>query len=76
MARTSAEIQADLTLLYAARTAAATGQSYTLDTGQGRQSVTRANLTEINRAIQQLEADLEEITLGPSPGLNFQRGFE
>ena len=76
MARTSAEIQADLALLYSARTAAATNQSYTLDTGQGRQSVTRGNLSEINRAIQQLEADLEELTLGPAPGLNFQRDLE
>lgn len=76
MARTSAEIQADLTILYSARTAAAMGQSYTLDTGQGRQSVTRANLTEINRAIQQLEAELQEAELGANPGLNFQRDLE
>jgi hypothetical protein len=58
--RTSAQIQTELTLAYAARTAALLGQEYTLDTGQGRQSVTRANLTEINRTIQELEAELAE----------------
>ena len=75
MARSATDIQADLTLLYAARTAAAIGQSYTLDTGQGRQTVTRANLTEINRTIQSLEAELDEATNGANPDVSFERGI-
>ena len=58
--RTVAAIQADLTACYAARLAVLKNQSYQLDTGQSRQTVTRANLTEINRLIDSLKAELEE----------------
>lgn len=58
--RTSAQVRADLTEAYAARLAALTGQSYSVNTGQGTQSVTRPNLTEINKTISLLEAELEE----------------
>ena len=61
--RTSAQVQADLTAAYAARLAAMSGQSYSVNTGQGSQSVTRANLTEINKTISLLEAELEEVLL-------------
>lgn len=33
-------------------------QSYSLDTGQTRQVVTRANLTEMRNAVAQLESDI------------------
>ena len=59
--RTSAQVQADLTAAYAARLAAMSGQSYSVNTGQGSQSVTRANLTELNKTINLLEAELEEV---------------
>ena len=71
--RDATAIQADLTAAYSARTAALLGQSYSLDTGQGRQTVTRANLTEINRTIQSLEAELDEATNGANPGVSFDR---
>lgn len=58
--RTSAEVRIDLTAAYAARTAALSGQSYSINSGQGSQSVTRANLTEINKTISLLQAELEE----------------
>ncbi len=73
MARAVAEIQADLDAAYAARRAALLGQSYTLDTGQGRQTVTRANLTEINRTIQTLETEMAEAVDGANPGIAFER---
>ena len=73
MARTAAEIQTDLDAAYAARRAALLGQSYALDTGQGRQTVTRANLTEINRTIQALETELSEVVDGANPGIEFER---
>ena len=73
MARTAAQIQTVLDAFYAAQLALATHQSYSLDTGQGRQTVTRANLTEINRTIQALETELSEIVDGANPGIEFER---
>lgn len=73
MARTTAAVQADLDAFYAARRAVALGQAYQLDTGQGRQAVTRANLTEINRTIQALEVELSELVDGANPGIAFER---
>ncbi len=72
MARTAAAIQADLDAFYAARRAVALGQAYQLDTGQGRQQVTRANLTEINRTIADLEAELADVS-GAVTHLSFER---
>ena len=74
MARSVAEIQADLTAAYASRTAAMSAQSYTLDTGQGRQTVERASLSDINKTIRELTQELEDAT---EPGIlagNFDRG--
>jgi len=73
MARTTAEIQTDLDAAYAARRVAMNAQSMQLDTGQGRQTVTRANLTEINRTIQALEAEMAELVDGANPGITFER---
>jgi len=58
--RTSTEIRADLVIVRAARIKAVEAQNYSLNTGQSTQSVTRANLTEINKTISALEAELEE----------------
>lgn len=58
--RTSTEIKADLDEARAARITALKGQSYTLDTGQGRQTVTRADLRAIGETIRELEAEYEE----------------
>jgi hypothetical protein len=38
-------------------------QSYSLDTGQTRQVVTRANLTEIRNVIAQLESDIATLQM-------------
>ena len=38
-------------------------QSYSLDTGQTRQVVTKANLTEIRNVIGQLESDLSTLQM-------------
>lgn len=72
MARTTAQIQADLDTAYAARRAALLGQSYTLDTGQGRQTVTRADLRAIENTIAILEAELAD-TSDPNPAITFER---
>lgn len=57
MARSVTDIQIDLDAAYAARREAMK-PGYSLDTGQGRQSVTPANLAEINRTIKFLESEL------------------
>lgn len=57
--RTITEIQVELEEVREARRVALKGQSYTLDTGQGRQTVTRADLRALNETIQLLEAELE-----------------
>ena len=56
--RSTTDIQTDLDAVRAARIKAITAQSYTLDSGQTRQGVVRANLTEINKTIRQLESEL------------------
>jgi hypothetical protein len=60
MPRTAAQLQTTLNAYYAAQTALASAQSYTMDTGQGRLSLTRANLPDINRTIADLEAELAQ----------------
>jgi len=74
MARSVTDIQTDLTAFYAARQAIASGQSYSLDTGQGRVTMTRANLTEINRTITDLEAELDEANGGGVSFITLERG--
>jgi hypothetical protein len=64
MARSAAQIQIVLDAYYAAQLGLATHQSYSLDTGQGRQTVTRADLPSINATIAQLEAEIEQLTSG------------
>lgn len=75
MARTVSEIQSDLTAARAALTSAMSAQSYTLDTGQGKQTVTRANIKELRAYLRDLEQELEDTT---EPGIlagNFDRGM-
>lgn len=64
--RAIADIEADLVAARAARATALSAQSYSLDTGQGKQQVQRANLSEINRTIALLEQELEDAS---SPGI-------
>lgn len=59
MSRTLAAIQADLDLAYAARAKALEAESYTLDSGQGRRSVTR-NLQNIEKTIRTLKDEYAE----------------
>lgn len=66
MARAVDEIQADLTAAYAARRAALQAQSYSVDSGQGRSSVNRAELEKIQKVVKALEFELEEATGGGS----------
>lgn len=58
--RTVAAVTADLTAAYAARLAAMKAQQMSLNTGQSTSSVTRANLTELNKTIDALKQELED----------------
>jgi hypothetical protein len=58
--RPSSEIKQDLDAAISARRTAMQAQSYSLDTGQGKQMVQRANLTEINKTIRELEAEYQD----------------
>lgn len=60
VARSATDIQADLDAAYAARRAAYKAQSYSLDTGQGRQQVTRVDLRALDESIMSLEEELED----------------
>jgi hypothetical protein len=60
MPRPTADIQADLTAALESRRMALQAQGYSLDTGQGKQSVNRASLSEINKTIRELQAELDE----------------
>lgn len=75
MARTSTEIQTDITAVRAGILAVVSGaQSYTLDTGQGKQTVTRASIKDLRFYLRELEQELEDST---EPGIlagNFDRG--
>jgi hypothetical protein len=56
--------KAAILALDAAITAVAGGaQSYSLDTGQTRQVVTRANLSEIRNMVRALESDLSTLQM-------------
>ena len=59
-ARTITDVQADLDAAYAARRSAFLAQSYSLDTGQGKQSVTRVDMKSLSREISILEAELSD----------------
>lgn len=58
--RTSTEIKTELDAARTARTTALSAQTYSLDTGQGKQSVTRADLTQINKTITILRQEYDE----------------
>ena len=56
--RSESEIQADLTLWYNARSAAAAGRSFTIVTSAGTRVLTTQSLKEINEAITELQREL------------------
>lgn len=58
--RTSAEIKTEYLIWIEARKVVAGGQAYSLDTGQGKQTVTRADLTQINKTIGLLKQEYDE----------------
>ncbi len=60
--RAAAEIKIEYLEWIEARKTVAKGQSYRLDTGQGSQTVTRADLTQINKTIEILKQEYEEAT--------------
>lgn len=60
MARSIADIQADLDAAYASRRAALQAQNYSLDSGQGKQQVQRADLGKIDDTIRMLQSELED----------------
>ena len=76
MSRPLDEIQADLVAAYAARRAALSAESYSLDSGQSRQSVQR-NLKNIEATIRSLSDEkLEAATELNNDGmlsLNYRR---
>lgn len=72
--RTSADISADLQAACAARRSALQAQSYSLDTGQGKQAVQRADLSTINKTIRDLEAELETATADESGSAGIMAG--
>lgn len=58
--RTAAEIKVEYLIWIEARKVVAGGQAYSLDTGQGKQTVTRANLPAINKTIGMLRQEYDE----------------
>lgn len=58
MARTATQIQTELDVWYAARTAAASGKSITIATSAGSRTVSQHDLADINSMISQLEREL------------------
>jgi hypothetical protein len=58
---TEAEIQAKITAYSNAIDAVMLGQTYSIDTGQGRQSVTRASLGMLERGLAMWERRLRRI---------------
>lgn len=56
--RTETEIQADLTLWYSARSAAAAGRSFTIVTSAGTRVLTTQSMSEIESTISTLQREL------------------
>jgi len=61
--RIAAKKAAILAFETAITTVAGGAQSYSLDTGQTRQVVTKANITEIRNMIAQLESDISTLQM-------------
>jgi hypothetical protein len=75
--RNAAEIQADLAIFRALLTQAGTNgiAEYSLDSGQGRQSVKRYTLKEIRQQIREYEGELQAALTGDGPVfITFDRG--
>ena len=64
MPRSTAEIQAELDLWYAARAATSNGKSITISTSAGSRTVTQHDLEDINATISRLERELTQSQTG------------
>lgn len=62
--RSEAEIQADLTLWYSARAAAAAGKSLTISTSAGSRTVSQHDMSDINETIATLQRELLQCQTG------------
>jgi hypothetical protein len=71
--RDPALIQSDLDAARVALRSAMTAQSYSLDSGQGKQSVTRASIGDLQGVIRDLENELEDAS---GSGGNFSATME
>ena len=58
MPRTATQIQTELDVWYAARTAAASGKSITIATSAGSRTLSTQDLSDINETISRLEREL------------------
>jgi hypothetical protein len=78
MARPIPDIESDLAAFRALRTKAAISggiAEYSVDSGQGRQSVRRVTLSEINVTLRVLEAELLDAQTDGGPlSITFDRG--
>lgn len=71
MARTASQIQTELDVWYAARTAAANGKSITIATSAGSRTVSQHDLSDINDTISRLERELLGANTGNAGLHNF-----
>lgn len=62
MARSAAELITAIAEVDAAISATLKGQSFSMDTGQGKQSVTRASLADLREMRNELQAELDGVT--------------
>ncbi len=71
MARTATQIQTELDVWYAARTAAANGKSITIATSAGSRTLSTQDLSDINDTISRLERELLGVNTGNAGLHNF-----
>lgn len=71
MPQTAAEIQTELDLWYAARSAAAAGKMFQMTTSAGTRMLSTQNLKEINATIDMLERKLAGINSSKQGAHNF-----
>ncbi len=68
MAMTQAELEAIIAEIDVSISAALKSQSYTMDSGQSRQTVTRQSLTELKQLRDEYQNELDDL-LNPSGGI-------
>ena len=74
MPQTAGQIQIELDVWYAARTAAASGKSITIATSAGSRTLSNHDLSEINGMINTLERQLAEANSNNKKVHNFAVG--